>query len=65
MKLFSWNVNGLRAVMKKDFLGILQRLDADVIGLQEIKAKPEQIIVETDAIQALGYSCIFNSAERP
>ena len=51
--------------MKKDFAGILQKLDADIIGLQEIKAKPEQIIAETDIIQALGYECIFNSAERP
>ena len=51
--------------MKKDFAGILQSLDADIIGLQEIKAKPEQIIAETDIIQSLGYECIFNSAERP
>jgi len=65
MKLFSWNVNGIRAVMKKDFTGILQTLDADIIGLQEIKAKPEQIIEETDIVQSLGYECIFNSAERP
>lgn len=65
MKLFSWNVNGIRAAMKKDFAGILQSLDADIIGLQEIKAKPEQIIAETDIIQSLGYECIFNSAERP
>lgn len=65
MKLFSWNVNGMRAVMKKDFAGILRKMDADIIGLQEIKAKPEQIIEETDIIQSLGYECIFNSAERP
>ncbi len=65
MKLISWNVNGIRAVMKKWFPEILQKLNPDIIGLQEIKAKPEQIIVETDIIQALGYQCIFNSAERP
>ena len=40
-------------------------MNPDIIGLQEIKAKPEQIIAETDVIQALGYECIFNSAERP
>ena len=65
MKLVSWNVNGIRAVMKKWFPDILRQLDADIIGLQEIKAKPEQIIAETDIIQSLGYQCIFNSAERP
>lgn len=43
----------------------MRKLDADIIGLQEIKAKPEQIIAETDIIQSLGYECIFNSAERP
>lgn len=65
MKLISWNVNGIRAVMKKWFPEILRSLNPDIIGLQEIKAKPEQIIVETDIIQSMGYSCIFNSAERP
>lgn len=65
MRLFSWNVNGIRAVMKKWFPEILQKLNPDIIGLQEIKAKPEQIIAETDIIQSLGYECIFNSAERP
>ncbi len=44
---------------------MLSHLQPDIIGLQEIKAKPEQIIVETDSIQNLGYQCIFNSAERP
>lgn len=43
----------------------MQKLNPDIIGLQEIKAKPEQIIAETDIIQSLGYQCIFNSAERP
>lgn len=65
MKLISWNVNWIRAVMKKWFPEILQKLNPDIIGLQEIKAKPEQIIAETDIIQSLGYECIFNSAERP
>lgn len=51
--------------MKKWFPEILRQLNPDIIGLQEIKAKPEQIIAETDIIQSMGYSCIFNSAERP
>ena len=51
--------------MKKWFPEIIQKLGPDIIGLQEIKAKPEQIIAETDIIQSLGYQCLFNSAERP
>jgi exodeoxyribonuclease-3 len=37
IKLISWNVNGLRAAIKKDFFGSLRQLDADVVALQEIK----------------------------
>lgn len=65
MHLVSWNINGIRAIMKKGFLDSLEKLQPDIIGLQEIKAKPEQILEETDQLQALGYECIFNSAERP
>lgn len=42
IKLVSWNVNGLRAVMKKEFLSSLQKLDADVVCLQETKLQAEQ-----------------------
>ncbi len=41
--LISWNVNGLRAVIKKGFLDFVQEQDADVICLQEIKAMKEQV----------------------
>ena len=37
MKMISWNVNGLRAVLKKGFYESIAPLDADVICLQEIK----------------------------
>ena len=43
MKLYSWNVNGIRAVVKKDFGEILQALDPDVLGLQETKAQDDQV----------------------
>ena len=36
-KFISWNVNGLRAVMKKGFMDTFQALDADVFCLQETK----------------------------
>lgn len=43
MKLLSWNVNGLRAVLRKGFADWAAASDADVIALQEIKATPDQV----------------------
>ncbi len=43
MKLVSWNVNGIRAVMKKGFHEALQEMNADIYCFQEIKALPDQI----------------------
>lgn len=48
MKLISWNVNGIRAVLNKDFIEILYALDADIFCIQETKAQPEQIEVDCD-----------------
>lgn len=43
MKLVSWNVNGIRAVVKKDFATILEHLDPDIMGIQETKAQDDQV----------------------
>jgi len=43
IKLISWNVNGLRAVIKKDFFRSFQQLDADVVSLQETKLQQSQL----------------------
>ena len=43
MKLISWNVNGIRAVVKKDFDSIMESLNTDVLGLQETKAQDNQV----------------------
>lgn len=43
MKIISWNVNGIRAVYKKNFLKWLEKTSADIICLQEIKAQKEQL----------------------
>jgi exodeoxyribonuclease-3 len=43
MKIISYNVNGIRAALKKGFLGWLQQADPDVIALQEIKANKDQL----------------------
>ena len=62
MKIISFNVNGIRAVVGKTFIPDMQRVNADVICLQETKATPEQV---QDACVALeGYHVFANSAER-
>ena len=43
IKLISWNVNGIRAAIKKGFIEFLDKYDPDVICLQETKAMPEQV----------------------
>ena len=43
LELFSWNVNGIRAVEKKGFSNWLQSCGADIVMLQETKASPEQV----------------------
>ena len=62
MKLLSWTVNGIRAVLKKDLIKILADQDADIVCFQETKAQP------TDVDQdwaALGYaSADWNWAEK-
>lgn len=43
MKIISWNVNGIRAVEKKDFVNWILNSDADVVCIQETKANPSQL----------------------
>lgn len=43
MKLISWNVNGIRAAVKKGFLDFAHKENPDILCLQEIKAHPEQV----------------------
>ncbi|MCY9361733.1 exodeoxyribonuclease III [Bacillus spizizenii] len=58
MKLISWNVNGLRAVMRKmDFLSYLKEEDADIICLQETKIQDGQVDLQPD-----GYHVYWNYA---
>ena len=53
MKILSYNVNGIRAAMRKDIMPWLQTTDADVVCIQETKANKQQ--VDLEAIQAAGY----------
>ncbi len=63
MKITTWNVNGLRAILKKGFLDWLQAEQPDVLCLQEIKARPDQIADEERNVD--GYDSLWNPAERP
>lgn len=63
MKITTWNVNGYRAVLKKDFKASVQQLNPDFLCLQEIKAKLDQLNDEEVGIE--GYDFIWNAAERP
>jgi exodeoxyribonuclease III len=57
MKLVSWNVNGLRACVKKGFLDYFQEMDADIFCVQETKLQEGQISLELD-----GYHQYWNYA---
>ncbi|MBQ4090655.1 MAG: exodeoxyribonuclease III [Clostridia bacterium] len=59
MKMISWNVNGLRACVKKGFAESMLALDADVICLQETKLQKGQENIELE-----GYTAVFNSADK-
>ena len=59
MRLVSWNVNGLRAALKKGFIESMRELDPDIIGIQETKMQPGQAEVDLPE-----YEEYFNSAIR-
>ncbi len=46
MKIYSWNVNGIRAIQNKGFMDWFKKAKGDIICLQETKAQPEQIVDE-------------------
>lgn len=59
MKFVSWNVNGLRAVMKKGFMDYFNEVDADIFAMQEIKMQEGQIDLNID-----NYYQYYNYAEK-
>ena len=62
MRLVSWNVNGIRAAVKKDFKASLAAMQPDVLCLQETKAQDDQVVEALTGIE--GYRLYTNSAER-
>lgn len=59
MKLVSWNVNGIRAALKKGFMDFFNDVDADIFCLQEIKLSEGQLDLELE-----GYHQYWNYAEK-
>lgn len=63
MKIISYNVNGIRAALKKGLVEWLKATDADVVCFQETKAQPEQI--DNSIFEDIGYNyCYWYSAEK-
>ena len=56
MKLISWNVNGIRACVKKGFLDFFKEADADIFCIQETKMQEGQLDLELD-----GYCLLYTS----
>ena len=59
MKLLSWNVNGLRAVLKKNFNEFLAAESPDILAVQETKCAPADVVCEWP-----GYHVFWSSAEK-
>ena len=59
MKLVSWNVNGIRAVLTKGFEEFFKEVNADIFCIQETKCQEGQVKLEFD-----GYKSYWNSAEK-
>ena len=62
MKILSYNVNGIRAALKKDLVGYLKDSQAHVVCIQELKALQEQ--VEMEEIESIGYKHYWFSAQK-
>lgn len=60
MKLISWNVNGLRAVLRKNFLDYLEAEKPDILCLQETKAEANDV----EQLWPAHYKTYWNSAEK-
>jgi exodeoxyribonuclease-3 len=60
VKLISWNVNGLRAVLRKNFLEYLEEESPDILCLQEVKAGPNDV----EQLWPAAYTTYWNCAEK-
>jgi exodeoxyribonuclease-3 len=61
MHLVNWNVNGIRSIIKKDFLKDVKEMDPDILCFQETKAAVEEV---RSALELLpGYHVYINSSK--
>ena len=60
MKIISWNVNGLRAILRKNFLEYLDREKPDILCLQEVRASPDDL----EQLWPVAYTTYWNVAQR-
>jgi exodeoxyribonuclease-3 len=66
MRITTWNINGLRAGLSKGMLEDTRRLESDILCLQEIKARPDQLGIEdVNQIEQLYPHLTWNPAQRP
>lgn len=63
MRIVSWNVNGIRSATKKGFLPWLNASEADIVGVQEVRATESQI--DASVAKPLDFHTHFSSAKRP
>lgn len=63
MRVISWNVNGLRACGRKGFREWLDACGGDIVGVQEVRARPDQLDAELK--EPDGWHTAFHPAERP
>lgn len=61
-KIYSWNVNGIRAAQKKGLIDWIKRTNMDIVAIQETKAQEEQL--EDSLLKIDGYNSYFESAKR-
>jgi exodeoxyribonuclease-3 len=62
MKIISWNVNGIRAVVQKNFFSDFESMSPDILCLQETKAQDDQVAAALSSLE--GYYIYSNSAEK-
>jgi exodeoxyribonuclease-3 len=62
MNITTWNINGVRAIIKKDFIKSITEIDADILCLQETKAQENEVEKEIGTID--GYQLYVNSANK-
>jgi len=62
MKIISWNVNGIRAIQKKDFVKSIKSMDPDILCLQETKAQDHEVEEALNSVNHL--HIVSNSAEK-